>query len=66
MSGFVRAFIPFNPLPHNPKKTLTLRIFEIIVGKAASAGDQHFLLFPRCFLSDHNTPEDHNEKMRVY
>ena len=25
--------------------------FENIVGKEENAGDQHFLLFPQCFLS---------------
>ena len=33
--------LPFNPLPYNPKN---------IVGKGENAGNQHFLLFPQCFL----------------
>ena len=30
--------------------TLTKRPFENIVGKGENAGNQHFLLFPQCFL----------------
>ena len=31
-------------------KTLTKRPFENILGKGENAGNQHFLLFPECFL----------------
>ena len=30
--------------------TLKMSAFEIIVGKGENAGNQHFLLFPQCFL----------------
>ena len=30
--------------------TLMERLFENIVGKEENAGNQHFLLFPHCFL----------------
>ena len=30
--------------------TLYRKLFENIVGKGENAGNQHFLLFPRCFL----------------
>ena len=36
-----------NPLSNNPKK----EAFENIMGKGENAGNQHFLLFPQCFLS---------------
>ena len=36
------------PLQHNPN--LWKEGFENIVGKGENAGDQHFLLFPQCFL----------------
>ena len=44
--------IAFKPLPHNPdfQTTLKKKAFENIVGKGENAGDQHFLLFPQCFL----------------
>ena len=38
-----------NSLPHNPR-TLGKRPFENIMGKGENAGNQHFLLFPHCFL----------------
>ena len=43
-----RKHIRTNSLPHNldfnePEK-------ESIVGKVENAGDQHFILFPQCFL----------------
>ena len=31
--------------------TLRKKPFENIVGKGENAGNQHFLLFPQCFLS---------------
>ena len=31
--------------------TLNQRPFENIVGKGENAGNQHFLLFPQCFLT---------------
>ena len=34
------------PIFNNPGK----EAFENMEGKAENAGDQHFLLFPRCFL----------------
>ena len=41
-----------NPLPHNYDffTTLNERPFENIVRKGENAGNQHFLLFPQCFL----------------
>ena len=33
--------------------TLKKRDFENIVGKGENAGNQHFLLFPQCFLPYH-------------
>ena len=42
---------PINPLQHNPHlMTLRKNPFEEIAGKGENAGDQHFLLFPQCFL----------------
>ena len=41
----------FNSLPHNPDlTTLGKGPFENNVGKGENTGDQHFLLFPQCFL----------------
>ena len=51
----------FNSLPHIPDfnvfttqsqllTTLYKKPFEIIAGKGENAGNQHFLLFPQCFL----------------
>ena len=42
----------FNPLPHNPEFLMSLRkeLFGNIVGKGENVGNQHFLLFPQCFL----------------
>ena len=42
-----------NPLPLNPDflTTLEKKPFENIVGKEENAGNQHFLLFPHCFLT---------------
>ena len=34
---------------------LRKRAFENIVGKGENAGDQHFLLFPQCFLPYHRS-----------
>ena len=31
--------------------TVKKNLFENIVGKGENAGNQHFLLFPQCFLS---------------
>ena len=44
--------VSFNSWPHNPDFLTTLRkkTFENIVGKGENAGNQHFLLFPQCFL----------------
>ena len=44
--------ISANPLSHNPefKRPPTKKPFENIVGKGENAGNQHFLLFPQCFL----------------
>ena len=41
-----------NPLPQDSRllTTLTERSFENIMGKGENAGNQHFLLFPKCFL----------------
>ena len=42
-----------DPFPHNDDFLTPLRenkSFENIVGKEQHAGDQHFLLFPQCFL----------------
>ena len=40
-----------NSVPHNPDfTTLTKRIFENRVGNVENAGNQHYLLFPQCFL----------------
>ena len=43
-----------NSLPHNPDLLMTLRNRPVgdIVGKGENAGNQHFLLFPQCFLLD--------------
>ena len=35
--------------------TLRKKSFENIVGKGENAGNQHFLLFPQCFLPCQNT-----------
>ena len=44
-------YCPFNPLPHNPEFNMPgKKAFENIPGKAENAGNQHFLLFSRCFL----------------
>ena len=39
--------------PHSPDSLTTLykKPFENIVGNTENAGNQHFLLFPQCFLS---------------
>ena len=37
-----------NPSPYNPERRKT---FENILGEGENAGNQHFLLFPKCFLS---------------
>ena len=44
-----------NPLPellHNPDfvHPWKSKVFENILGKGENAGNQHFLLFPQCFL----------------
>ena len=40
-----------NSLPHSPDLTpLEKKALENIVGKGENAGNQHFLLFPQCFL----------------
>ena len=40
-------------LPNNPEFLMTLkqRALENLVEKGENAGNQHFLLFPPCFLS---------------
>ena len=38
----------FNPLPHNLEGEK--KHFENIVGKGENVDNQHFLLFPQCFL----------------
>ena len=41
----------FNSLPHSRLlRTLKKKPFVNIVGKEENAGNQHFLLFPQCFL----------------
>ena len=43
---------PVYPLAHNPKfeRPRDKRPFEDSVEKAENSGNQHFLLFPQCFL----------------
>ena len=45
--------LQFISFPHNPDflTTLKKKAFEYIVGKEENAGNQHFLVFPQCFLS---------------
>ena len=43
----------FNSIPHNhnfKRPHLIMKPFENIVRKGENTGDQHFLLFPQCFL----------------
>ena len=43
----------YSSFPHNPDFLTTLtkkKPLENIVGKGENAGNQHFLLFPQCFL----------------
>ena len=44
--------ISFDPLPHNPDfyQPLERGLFENILRKVENAGNQHFLLFSKCFL----------------
>ena len=42
-----KAHFPTQPLL---LMTLTKEPFEIIVGKGGKDGNQHFLLFPQCFI----------------
>ena len=46
-----------NSLPHNPDFLTTQgkKLFENTLGKGENAGNQHFLLFPQCFLPFHKT-----------
>ena len=46
------VFLPLNSVPHNPRLLMTLRKkpLENIVGNGENASNQHFLLFPQCFL----------------
>ena len=37
-------------LPHNHDLTRYMRTFENILGKGDNTGNQHFFLFPQCFL----------------
>ena len=47
----VESTTPFNSTTLSQfLTTLTKRPFENIVGKGENAGNQHFLLFPQCFL----------------
>ena len=50
--GLVQNFVFC--LPHNPESQLLMTLkdkpFENIVGKGENACNQHFLLFPQCFL----------------
>ena len=39
-----------NPFPMTPFDRSGKTPFQSIVGKGENAGDQHFLLFPQCFL----------------
>ena len=50
--GKVMFLTDFNHLPHNPDflTPLEKKAFENIVEKGENAGNQHFLLFPQCFL----------------
>ena len=52
-SSVTKEFNAFNPLPHSPdfQRPPRKKPFENIVGKGENAGNQHFLLFPQCFLS---------------
>ena len=41
----------FDLLPHNPDlTTLKKKAFENILGKGENAGNQNFVLSPKCFL----------------
>ena len=46
---FQNDLIPYHTIPtfNDPEKK---RAIENIVGKGENAGNQHFLLFPQCFL----------------
>ena len=48
-----RFVLSLNSLPHNHDFLTSLydKPFENVVGKGESAGNQHFLLLPQCFLS---------------
>ena len=49
---YKRQIPSLKSLPHKPRFLMMLkkRAFENIVGKGENAGNQHFLLFPQCFL----------------
>ena len=48
---FQKAPFPVNSLPHHSDLTTwKKKSFENIVEKGETAGNQHFLLFPQCFL----------------
>ena len=45
------GFGGLNTLPHNPDfYDPKIKPFENLAGKGENAGNQHFLLFPQCFL----------------
>ena len=50
----IHAIVLFKSLPHNQEflATFNKKAFENIVGQGENAGNQHFLLFPQCFLLD--------------
>ena len=52
VKGTSERFSHFNSLRHNPRllKPLANTTFENIVGKGENAVNQHFPLFPQCFL----------------
>ena len=52
MLQVIKQTVVINPLPRNPDflPTPSMKPFENIVGKRENAGNQHFLLFPQCFL----------------
>ena len=47
---FVFSAIKSSPIKPDFLKTLEKKTFENIVGKGENAVNQHFLLFPQCFL----------------
>ena len=51
------TYLDEKDLPQNPKSLILIitneKTFENVVGKGENAGNQHFLLFPHCFLPYH-------------